>query len=135
MKTKYLLVFLCTTPALAQDAGIQKQLIERQQRTDSFNQQLHQSQDALKAPPAARGELEARQFSERQRLNNLSDQQLHDVKSDAQIQQELRPYERQKAELEREPFRGPIMAVPAKPAPKAEPILTPQEGVQLEKAR
>jgi hypothetical protein len=105
MKTRYLFVFLCTTPALALDAGIQKQLIERQQRTDSFNQQLHQSQDALKAPLAARGELEARQFSERQRLHNLSDQQLREVKPDSQIQQELRPYERQKADMERESIR------------------------------
>jgi hypothetical protein len=135
MTTRYLLVLLCSTPALAQDAGIQKQLIERQQRTDSFNLQLHQSQDVLKVPPAARGDLEARQYSERQRLNNLSDQQMRDVKPDAQIQQALRPYERQRADMERAPFRGPIMEVPARPAPKAEPILTPQEGVQLEKAR
>jgi hypothetical protein len=130
-----LLFLLCAAPAFAQDQGIQKQLIERQQRTDSFNQQLHQSQEALKAPPGARGELEARQFSDRQRLHNLSDQQLRDVKPDAQIQQELRPYERLKADMERAPFRGPIMEVPVRAVQKAEPILPPREGISLEPVR
>ena len=121
--------------ASAQDAGIQRQLIERQQRTDTFNQQMRQSQEALKAPPGARGELDARQFSERQRLNNLNDQQLRDVKPDGQIQPELRAYERQKADLERQPFRGPVMEVPARPVPRVAPILPPQEGIRLEPQR
>ena len=130
----FLLLAAWASGVSAQDAGIQKQLIERQQRTDSFSQQMHQSQEALKAPPGARGELEARQFSDRQRLHNLSDQQLRDVKPDSQLQQDLRPYERQKADMERAPFRGPIMEVPVRPVPKVEPILPPQEGIQLEKA-
>ena len=124
-----LLLLLWAAPALSQDQGIQKELIQRQQRTDSFNQQLQQSQEALRAPPGTRGELEARQFSERQRLSNISDQQLRDVKPDAQIQRELRPYERQKAAIEREPFRGPVMEVPVRPAPKVEPILPAREGI------
>jgi hypothetical protein len=130
-----LLFLLCAAPAFAQDQGIQRQLIERQQRTDTFNQQMRQSQEALRAPPGARGELDARQFSERQRLDNLNDQQLRDVKPDGQIQPELRAYERQKADMERQPFRGPVMEVPVRPVPKVEPILPPQEGIQLEKAR
>jgi hypothetical protein len=97
-----LLLLLWAAPALSQDQGIQKELIQRQQRTDSFNQQLQQSQEALKAPPGARGELEARQFSERQRLNNLNDRQLRDVRPDEQIRPELRAYERQKADMERQ---------------------------------
>ncbi|HEY6966629.1 MAG TPA: hypothetical protein VI229_04100 [Burkholderiales bacterium] len=114
---------------------MQKALIERQQRTDAFNLQMKQSQDALQAAPADRQSLDARQFSDRQRLDNLNEQQLRDVKSDAQIQPELRPYERQKLDLERQPFRGPVVVVPAKPAPKTEPILPPHGGIQLETPR
>ena len=127
MRTSALLLLLAALPVLAgaQDAGVQRQLIERQQRTDSFNLQLHQSQDALKAPPGARGELEARQFSDRQRLSNLNDQQLRDVRPDGQIQPEQRAYERQKADMERQPFRGPVMEVPVRPVPRVEPILPP----------
>ena len=114
---------------------MQKALIERQQRTDAFNLQMKQSQEALRASPGDRQALDARQFSDRQRLDNLNDQQLRDVKADAQIQSELRPYERQKLDMEREPFRGPVVVVPATPTPGAEPILPPQDGVRLEPAR
>ena len=61
-----LLLLAFAVRALAQDAGVQRQLIERQQRTDAFNLQLRQTQEALKAPPAERQALEARQHSERQ---------------------------------------------------------------------
>jgi hypothetical protein len=128
-----LLLLLVAAPAFAQDAGIQRQLIERQQRTDAFNLQLKQSQETLKASPAERPSLDARQLSERQRLDNLSEQQLRDVKIDTP--QELRPYERQKADMERQPFRGPILEVPVRPAPKTEPILPPREGISLEPLR
>jgi len=126
-----LLLVMIAAPALAQDAGIQRQLIERQQRTDAFNLQLQQSQDALRAAPVERRSLDARQFSERQRLDNLSEQQLRDVRIDTP--QELRPYERSKADMERQPFRSPIFEVPVPPAPKAPPLLPPsQEGIRLE---
>jgi hypothetical protein len=127
-----LLLLLCAAPAFAQDQGIQKQLIQRQQQTDAFNLQMKQSQEALKASPADRKSLDTRQFSDRQRLDNLSEQQLRDVKQDGQIEPQLRPYERQKADMEREPFRGPVMEVPVRPIPKAEPILPPREGIKLE---
>ena len=102
-----LLFLLCAAPAFAQDQGVQRELIQRQQQTDAFNLQMKQSQQALQTSPADRRALEARQFSDRQRLSNLSEQQLRDVKPDAQIQSELRPYERQKADMERalEPAR------------------------------
>jgi hypothetical protein len=129
MRCAALFFLACAAPALAQDAGVQRQLIERQQRTDAFNLQLKQSQEALRASPADRPSLDARQLSERQRLDNLSEQQLRDVKID--MPQELRPYERQKLDLERQPFRGPIIEVPVRPAPKAEPILPPREGIIL----
>lgn len=128
-----LLLLACTGPAFAQDAGIQRQLIERQQRTDAFNLQLQQSQEAARASPANRQALDARQFSDRQRLDNISDQQLRDVQP--ATPQELRPYERQKADMERQPFRGPIFEVPVQPAPKAEPILPPSGGILLEAPR
>jgi hypothetical protein len=83
--------------------------------------------------PADRQSVEARQFSERQRLDNLSVQQLRDVQS--ATPQALRPYELQRADMERQPFRGPVVEVPVKPAPKAEPILPPQDGIKLEKPR
>jgi len=133
MRSGLLLLALLAAPAFAQDAGIQKQLIERQQRTDAFNLQLKQSQETLSAPPAARPGVEARQFSDRQRLENISDQQLRDVQ--AATPQTLRPYERQKADMERQPFRGPVIEVPVQPAPKASPILPPPGGIQLEAPR
>jgi hypothetical protein len=128
-----LVLLICTAPAFAQDAGVQKHLMQRQQATDAFNLQMRQSQEALKASPADRQAIEARQFSERQRLDNLSDQQLRDVQPNTP--QSLRPYELQKTDMERQPFRGPIVEVPVKQAPKAEPILPPQDGIQLETPR
>jgi hypothetical protein len=120
-------------PAFAQDAGVQRQILQRQQATDAFNLQMKQSQEALKASPADRPALDARQFSERQRLDNLSEQQQRDVQTNTP--QQLRPYELQKADMERQPFRGPVVVVPVKPAPKAEPILPPQDGIKLETPR
>jgi len=133
MRPTLILLVLLATPAAAQDAGIQRQLIERQQRTDAFNLQLQQSQEAARTSPANRQSLDARQVSDRQRLDNLSDQQLRDVQ--LATPQELRPYERQKADMERQPFRGPIMEVAVQPAPKAEPILPPSGGTILEVPR
>jgi hypothetical protein len=99
-------LFLCgALPAFAQDAEIQKQLIQRQQQSDAFNLQLRQSQEALKAPAAAKPELEMRQLQERQRLENVSGQQLRDVKPDTPA--ELRPQERQRADDERRPLTAP----------------------------
>ena len=101
-----LLLLLFSAPAFAQDAGIQRQLIQRQQQSDAFALQLRQSQEALKTAPAGRPELQARQFSERQRFENLSERQLLEVKPDAP--EALRPYERQKADDERRQFAAPI---------------------------
>jgi len=132
MRAAWLLLVLAA-PVFAQDAGVQRQILQRQQATDAFNLQLRQSQEALKASPADRQATEARQFSERQRLDNVSDQQLRDVQP--ATPQPLRPYELQKADMEREPFRGPVVEVPVRPAPKAEPILPAQDGIKLETPR
>ena len=133
MRTSALFVLVCSSLAFAQDAGVQKQLMQRQQATDAFNLQLKQSQETLKASPADRQTIEARQFSERQRLDTLSEQQLRDVQP--AMPQALRPYELQKADMERQPFRGPIVEVPVRPAQKAGPILPPSDGVSLEASR
>jgi hypothetical protein len=105
MRFLSVLLFALVFPVSAQDRDIQKQLIQRQQQSDAFTLQLRQSQEALKTPPAAKPELEARQFSERQRLENVSEKQLSEVQPDSPP--ELRPYERQKADDERRPIVAP----------------------------
>ena len=96
-------------PALAQDQAVQRELIRRQQQSDAFTQQLLQSQQLLKVAPSDQGrrrELESRQLGERQRLEQVTERQLLDVRPD--IPPELRPYERLKAEDERRSLIGPI---------------------------
>jgi multidrug resistance efflux pump len=97
-------------PAWAQqDPAVQRDLMRRQQQSDAFVQQLHQSQQLLKVAPGdgdRRRELESRQFSDRQRLEQASDQQLRDVRPE--LPQELRPYERFKADDERRVLIVPV---------------------------
>jgi hypothetical protein len=121
------LLLLVAAPALAQNADIQKQLIQRQQQSDAFTLQLRQSQETVKALPASRSELEARQFTERQRLENLSEKQLLEVKPDTP--QALRPYERQKAENERRPLTAPAAEVSVKPARQPPPLVPAPGGI------
>ena len=131
-----MLMLLCAAPALAQDAGVQKQLMQRQQATDAFNLQMRQSQEALKTSPADRQAVEARQFGERQRLDDVSEQQLREVQP--ATPQQLRPYELQKADMERAPFRGPVVEVPVRPAPPPAKLApaAPQGDIEpLEKPR
>lgn len=104
-----ILVTAIAVPAFAQDPATQRELIIRQQQSDAFVQQLHQSQQLLKIAPGdfeRRRELESRQFGERQRLEQTNEQQLREIRPD--LPQELRPYERQKAEQERRPLIVPV---------------------------
>jgi hypothetical protein len=97
-----LALLILASPALAQDQAIQRELIQRQQRSDQFNLQLRQSIEASKVPPAdaaRRMEVETRQLGERQRLENASERQLRDVKPDTPP--EFRPQERTRAEQDR----------------------------------
>ena len=97
-----------TGPALAQDQAVQRDLMRRQQQSDAFVQQLRQSQELVNVPPgdlSRRREVEMRQFGERQRLEQTSEQQLRDVRPD--ISPDLRAYERLKAEEERRPLIVP----------------------------
>ena len=103
------LITAVALPAFAQDPAVQRELILRQQQSDAFVQQLHQSQQLLKIAPAdfeRRRELESRQFGERQRLEQANEQQLREIRPD--LPHELRPYERQKAEEERRPLIVPL---------------------------
>lgn len=127
-----LLLLACALTAQAQQQDVQKELIQRQQQSDAFNLQLRQSQEALKAPAAARPALESRQLTDRQRLENLSEQQRLDVKPDTP--QSLRPYEREKAAAERRSLASPP-EVPIPPSLPPQPILQPQDGVRLEAPR
>lgn len=95
-------VLLVTGSALAQEQEIQRALLQRQQRSDAFALQLRQSQERLRLAPGdlkRQQQIEQRHLAERQRLENLSERQLREVKPDTP--QELRPYERLKAEQER----------------------------------
>jgi hypothetical protein len=123
MRFPTLLLATVALPAFAQNADIQKQLIQRQQQSDAFTLQLRQSQDALKVPPAARSAMEARQLVERVRLDNVSDQQLREVRPE--MPAALRPIERSKADAERLPFLSPVVELPAKapPPPPLQPSL------------
>ena len=120
-----LIVFLAVLaiPVLAQDQGIQRELMLRQQNSDAFQLQLRQSQDRLHIAPGDlrhQQEFDARQFSERQRLENVSDRQLGEIRAD--IPQELRPHELQKAADERRPYVLPLGKIMPKPEDPVRPL-------------
>lgn len=101
-------LFLLAAPVFAQDQAIQRELIARQQHLDRFALQLRQSQQLLKVNPGdlrRRQEIEARHLVERERLENVSERQVREVRPDTP--QELRPYERYKADEERRPLTMP----------------------------
>jgi hypothetical protein len=129
---RFLVLLLAATavPALAQDQGIQRQLIQRQQQSDAFQLQLRQSQDRVQVPPSdlrRQQDFDARQFSERQRLDNLSARQLSDVRPDTP--QELRPYERQKADEERRSLAVPAKEIPQRTGDEPRPLPGSPRGI------
>jgi hypothetical protein len=125
------LLFAATAiPALAQDQGIQRQLIQRQQQSDAFQLQLRQSQDRLQVAPGdlrRQQDLDVRLFSERQRLDNVSSRQLSEVRPDTP--QELRPYERQKADEERRPLTFPAKEIPQRTGDAPRPLPASPRGI------
>lgn len=103
---------LCALPVCAQDAEIQKQVMQRQQQSDAFVLQLRQSQERLHVPPGdlkRMQEFDARQIGDRQRLENVSEKQIREVKPDTP--QELRPIEHQRAADERAPLTIPSRGI------------------------
>jgi hypothetical protein len=109
-----LILVLATAPALAQEQEVQRALIQRDQQSAGFALQLKQSQEGATSAPG-----DNRQLNERQRLENVSGQQLLNLEKDPP--QAPRPYERQKAADERM-FMLPPPAVGAQPLPKPVPL-------------
>jgi len=114
-----LVLALVTAPALAQEQEVQRALIQRDQQSAGFAQQLKQSQEQVQPAPG-----DNRHLNERQRLENVSGQQLLDVEKDPP--QAPRAYERQKAADERTLlFAPPVVRIPEpqkpRPLPAAEP--------------
>jgi len=115
----FLVLVLVTAPALAQEQEVQRALIQRDQQSAGFAQQLKQSQEQVQPAPG-----DNRHLNERQRLENVAGQQLLNVEKDPP--QAPRPYERQKAADERTLLFGPpvVRAPPPetpRPLPAAEP--------------
>jgi multidrug resistance efflux pump len=130
MRFLFLLLAAVTSPALAQDQAVQRELMQRQQQSDAFQLQLRQSQERLQVAPGdlkRQQELDTRQTGERQRLNNVSERQLNEIRPDTP--QELRPYERQKAEDERRPLTVPTGETNQKPVPAPRSPITPSRGI------
>ena len=130
MRFLALLLAFPAVPAFAQDLGVQRQLIQRQQQSDAFQLQLRQSQDRLQVAPGDfrhQQELDARQASERQRLDDVSARQLIDVKPDTS--QELRPYERQRADEERRPLTVPAKELPQRTGDAPRPLPAAPRGI------
>ena len=117
---------LIQVSAIAQEQEVQRALIQRDQQSEGFSLQLRQSQE--KVQPAAG---DNRHLNERQRLENLSGQQLLDVKPEPPPAP--RAYERQKAADERTFMLPPPVIRPQslpKPAPlPARPPAVPGERV------
>lgn len=108
MKSLLALLLALPLPVHAQNAEIQKELVQRQQAQDAFAQQLRQQQEMVRVMPgnARRAqELETRFLAERHRLENVSAAQLRDVKPDSP--EALRPVERQRADDDRRPYLVP----------------------------
>ena len=102
-------LLLVSLPLAAQDQAIQRELIQRQQQSEAFNLQLQQSLQRANVPPGdamKRMEMETRHLGQRQDLENVSARQLLEVKADTP--QELRPYERTRAQQERLIFSAPV---------------------------
>ena len=91
-------------PASAQDQNVQRDLIQRQQQSDEFSQQLRQSVERAKVPPGdlkSQQKIETRQLEERQRLENLDQQQLQRAGQPG-TPPEFRPQERSRMQQERQ---------------------------------
>jgi hypothetical protein len=114
-------VLLAAAPAAAQEQEIQRALIQRDQESAGFALQLRQSQEKAQPAPG-----DNRHLNERQRLENLSEQQLLNVEKDPP--QAPRAYERQKAADERT-FMLPPPVIRARPLPKPAPLPAQPAGV------
>lgn len=117
---------LIRVSAVAQEQEIQRALIQRDQQSEGFAQQLRQSQEKVQPGPG-----DNRHLNERQRLENVSGQQVLDVQKDPP--QAPRAYERQKAADERT-FMLPPPVIRAQPLPKPAPLPAHPPAVPSERA-
>ena len=137
MRFTFLAALALAVPALAQNAEIQKELIQRQQAQDAFAQQLRQQQEMVRVAPgdARRAqEMESRYLVDRQRLDNLSAAQLRDVKPDTP--EPLRPQERQRADDDRKPYvlpaGGIVQVPPPRDCSKPRPLTPEREPLPID---
>ena len=99
------IVLALAAPAAAQDESVQRELIQRQQQSDEFTQQLRQSQELLKVPPGdleGRTRVDSQQLEQRHQLENLDASQLQRAGKDTPPQ--FRPQERERMKEERRPL-------------------------------
>jgi len=93
MRHAVLFLLFAAGAAGAQDAGVQRALIQRDQQSAAFALQLRQSQEALKATPESRPTVESRQLWTRQRLDNLNESQLIEPRRErASLEADRRPF-------------------------------------------
>ncbi|MDH3320246.1 MAG: hypothetical protein OEO84_11240 [Betaproteobacteria bacterium] len=103
-------------PALAQEQDVQRALIQRDQQSAEFALRLQQTQET---PPPAAGDQ--RQLNERQRLENVGEEQVQSVEKELPL--DLRAYERQRAAEERTlALPRPVVRVPEPAAPRPLPL-------------
>ena len=102
-------ILLLCLPAGAQEPNVQRDLIQRQQQSDEFSQQLRQSVERAKVPPGdvkAQQKLDTRQLEERHQLENLDQQQLQRAGQPG-TPPAFRPQERSRMQEERQPLVEP----------------------------
>lgn len=125
--------------ALADDAAIQRELIQRDQQTERFGLELRQSQERLALPPGdarARQELESRQLDERRQFDRLGDRQLESSarppSPDPETARQMQPFVREKAARERAWQLPPPAGIRlGAPKPPPAPPGPPPSGVDV----
>lgn len=98
-----MVLLVVALPAYAQDAAIQRELLRRQQQSDTFTLQLRHSQQSVISQDGPA--MHAQHLWDRQRLENLEAQQLQSatqpLSADPEVARQLQPYQRQRAADER----------------------------------
>ena len=125
--------------AIADDAAVQRALIQRDQQTERFGLELRQSQERLALPPGdarARQELESRQLDERQQIEQIGERQLESAgrprSPDPETARQLQSFEREQAARERAWGLPPPAGIkPGAPKPLPAPPGAPSSGVDL----
>jgi hypothetical protein len=115
---RFVLLLAFALPVLAQEPEALRGLIERDQQSAEFALRLKQSQESPRPPPA-----DNRHVAERQRLENVGDEQARSVRKD--LPPELRAYERQRASDERTLALPPPVVRAPEPMPLRPLVVEP----------